>query len=104
MRGSGHHQSTGSPSLNHGKIPREYASSRRAALKPPPAASRPLGSSNARCTGGNGSPGPNSGIIPERYARSLRPLRRVKTRGPSAQRPCAEGGLPRSGLSEEWGE
>ena len=63
MRGSGDHHKTGSPSLNHGKMPREYASSKRGLPSPPPAARRPLGSSSARSVGGNGSNGPSKGIM-----------------------------------------
>ena len=53
MRGSGLHHSTGSPSLNHGKIPCRYALSRCALLRVPPIAIKPLGSVKACSSGGS---------------------------------------------------
>ncbi len=54
--GSGDHHNKGSSSLNQGKIPCEYAENKRAGLRSPPNANRPLGSSNAVSTGGKGAP------------------------------------------------
>src|SRR6185503_7662568 len=73
IRGSGLHQRTGSPSLNHGKQPREYASSNRDTASPPPAARSPFGRRSARSTGGSGSFGPSHGMF-------IAPLRRLLDR------------------------
>lgn len=50
IRGLGDHQSTGSPSSNHGKIPLLYASCKRSGDKSPPTARIP--SALASETGG----------------------------------------------------
>ena len=83
MRGSGLHHNTGSPSLNQGKQPWEYASISRGTASPPPAARSPLGRRSARSTGGSGSFGPSHGMFMAHYAvfsTGLKPARNRSTR------------------------
>ena len=46
-RGSGDHQSIGSPSLYQGKMPEAYAESKRFSVKSPPIANKPSGSASS---------------------------------------------------------
>src|SRR5258706_9820468 len=93
MRGSGDHQRIGSPSENHGKMPREYASTRRSGVRLPPAQSNPLGDLSALLTGGKGASPRSHGITPSNVTRrGLAPASRSrglslfpgKVRGPPA--------------------